>query len=518
MTMRIRGLAVLALLTGCTTGGGSSTEDTGFIPLPDTGPLPDVGPRTDAGPPPVDAGSPCPPGVTLCPDRCTNLLIDPMNCGGCGTVCAAGEVCLDGTCLTECMDPRVRCPVRPEGGGDPMLVCVDPQTDGNHCGTCGTRCGGGSTCTMGRCACPMGMRSCTGRCVDPATDVDHCGFCGNDCGAGGVCTGGRCTTCGTGRTDCSGLCADLMTDATNCGMCARPCGFGETCMGGLCTCASPRTDCGSGCTDTRTDVRNCGMCGVSCGPGGVCRLGVCECALGLTMCGASCRDTMNDRLHCGMCDNACPMGEFCIMGACTDAPPTRYMETRPTAAEVPFVDACAAMGATTHLPAADDSSTRVTLPFPFRYWATDLPSGAMINITSNGWIGMDGATSASLFGMVPSATTPNAVIAAHWNDGHTRTPGICVATVGTAPSRQWIVQWQDAYYCCGEPSPSRNTYQVVLHEGSGVIDLVYESIVAPELGAMGLEDQTGTMGINSCAPATECNPSTGLRVRYLPIP
>jgi len=206
------------------------------------------------------------------------------------------------------------------------------------------------------------------------------------------------------------------------------------------------------------------------------------------------------------------------MSACTTALPTRYMQTAPTAAMVPFINACTAAGHTEHLAGLDDSGALVPLPFAFRYWATNLAAGAMVNITTNGWIGMNGLAGASLSGTVPSTFTPNAVIAPHWTDGYTRGP-ICVATIGTAPSRQWVVEWNDTYYCCGDTGIVHNTYEVILSEGSNLIDLAYQTMTSARAATMGLEDQTGAMGINACPGGTgTCIPTAGQRVRFVPIP
>jgi hypothetical protein len=173
-----------------------------------------------------------------------------------------------------------------------------------------------------------------------------------------------------------------------------------------------------------------------------------------------------------------------------------------------------------HLGTTDDSSTLVPLGIPFRYWATDLPMGAMINISSNGFISMDGVASAAYSGVVvPSTTTPNAVIAAHWGDDYTRM-GLCVATVGTAPNRQWVVEWLDLAYCCDRSAAgAHNTFEIILNESSGIIDLAYDTMMGARPEAQGIENQTGMMGINSCPGGTgDCTPTAGQRVRFLPIP
>ena len=52
---------------------------------------------------------------------------------------------------------------------------------------------------------------------------------------------------------------------------------------------------------------------------------------------------------------------------------------------------------------------------------------------------------------------------------------------------------------------------------TGAIGLI--AVTAAETGTMGLEDQTGMMGINACpGGAGECTPTTGQRVRFVPIP
>lgn len=59
--------------------------------------------------------------------RCIgNFDTDEFACGGCGTVCAAGDQCCDGG-------------------------CIDPSTSSDHCGTCGNACATGETCSSGVC-------------------------------------------------------------------------------------------------------------------------------------------------------------------------------------------------------------------------------------------------------------------------------------------------------------------------------------------------------------------------------
>ncbi|MEZ4222246.1 MAG: hypothetical protein R3B13_15020 [Polyangiaceae bacterium] len=70
-----------------------------------------------------------------------NVNTDPNNCGGCGTACAANQVCSDGKCVTSCSSGHTTC------GGS----CVDLSNDSQHCGACGVDCLGGA-CSDGKCA------------------------------------------------------------------------------------------------------------------------------------------------------------------------------------------------------------------------------------------------------------------------------------------------------------------------------------------------------------------------------
>jgi hypothetical protein len=118
---------------------------------------------------------------------------------------------------------------------------------------------------------------------------------------------------------------------------------------------------------------------------------------------------------------------------------------------------------------------------------------------------------------MPSTATPNGVVAVHWGDGYTSANGICVATVGTAPNRQWVVEWNASYYCCS-PGPVL-TYEAIFNENSGIIDLVYQTMTTARSQYQGLEDPTGTMAIGGCGATTYmCLPVAGTRVRYTPTP
>jgi hypothetical protein len=87
---------------------------------------------------PTDGGT---SSVQSCSGVCANTTNDPLNCGGCGRACPAGDLCVAGACAVTCAAPATRC-----GNG-----CPNTSTDPNNCGGCDVRCQTGQTCTGGVC-------------------------------------------------------------------------------------------------------------------------------------------------------------------------------------------------------------------------------------------------------------------------------------------------------------------------------------------------------------------------------
>jgi hypothetical protein len=259
-------------------------------------------------------GVACAGGTTQCGNTCVDALTDHENCGECGKICSAGEVCSQGKCALECFGGSTQC----------GTFCVDVQNDPANCGACGTACKAGEVCAKGACGltCLGGASQCGNACVDLQNDPANCGKCGTQCKNGEVCSTGICAlSCGPGTQKCLGKCTATASDPKNCGACGVACAAGEACFAGKCgLCGPGKTQCGAACVDEQNDPKNCGACGKTCANNQVCWQGACaaSCGGGFTQCGQACFDTQNDPKNCGACGNACGIGGKCVAGACQE--------------------------------------------------------------------------------------------------------------------------------------------------------------------------------------------------------
>jgi hypothetical protein len=162
-------------------------------------------------------------------DGCeTSIDTDHDHCGSCTKACTSNQVCLAGSCVSNC-GSLTNC----------SGSCVDVLTDSQHCGSCTNPCTGGKTCQSGSCECSGGLTGCGATCVDTKTSKQNCGGCGNACvdPANGVaaCAAGQCVVaCFSGFTSCGGQCVDTATSTTHCGGCNKACKSGESCQNSLC--------------------------------------------------------------------------------------------------------------------------------------------------------------------------------------------------------------------------------------------------------------------------------------------
>ena len=154
-------------------------------------------------------------------------------------------------------------------------TCVDVQSDGQNCGTCGLACDTGTVCQAGTCVCAVGYVSCSGQCVQ--STPAHCGSSCAVCSDGQVCDNGQCSSsCSGGGVMCSDMSCSSNTDSGHCGSSCAVCPTGGACTNGTCGCTvAGQQNCSGTCLDTSSSTSNCGTCGHACGAGQTCDNGTC---------------------------------------------------------------------------------------------------------------------------------------------------------------------------------------------------------------------------------------------------
>lgn len=251
-------------------------------------------------------------GSLVCDGQCIWPQTDDQHCGSCGTMCPAGTLCEQGEC-------RLNCPL---GADDCAGTCTGVISDPDNCGGCGAGCAEGQFCDSGTCSDTCSGLLCPGEsgslCVHVQSDPDHCGACGSACPAGESCIDGACQlSCPMGRSACDGSCVDTDKSAAHCGDCGQACDSGTPCSSGQCGCAPGESLCDGECVDTQANAKHCGACDTPCADGLLCNLGACSDDCGnLKACDGACVDTNSSRQHCGSCDESCQSGQECRSGTC----------------------------------------------------------------------------------------------------------------------------------------------------------------------------------------------------------
>jgi len=354
----------------------------------------------------------------------------------------------------------------------------------------------------------------------------------------GVCGIGACTA---GFADCDGNatngCETPIDTISNCGSCGRVCAFTNgipACTAGACVLSgcSARNyrDCdanaSTGCErDINTDPTSCGGCGIICrshiGSATPCVGGACTptCNAGYGNCNGvandGCEASLGTNLNCGACGRACANGQVCRSGACVASTTVTYSRS---GVATSFVDVCTVAGSTHLLPSTDDAGAVVPLPFNFTYWGTPVTAGSRVNVSSNGFISLDGTVNGNLQGIIPDPAAPNGVIAAWWTDLVTSATGVCAATIGATPYRRFVVQWSSATYY-GNRTADLN-FEIVLHESTNLVEILYQRLVPLPAGyvpTVGLESISGVQGTTVCSTTgSNCTIASGAAYRFIP--
>jgi hypothetical protein len=143
----------------------------------------------------------------------------------------------------------------------------------------------------------------------------------------------------------------------------------------------------------------------------------------------------------------------------------------------------------------DDKIKQITLPFAVTLYGTSYTSAW---IDTNGLLELanPGSSAVNFNTQIPSSAKPNASIYAMWDDLIADSSStILTSTVGTAPNRQFIVEWRNLEYF--NDKNSRVSFEIILTEGSKSIKIVYgsesnTSIAHGSSALAGIENAAGT--------------------------
>jgi len=226
----------------------------------------------------VGAGCPC-SGDADCKDPKYGKCVGGV-CQACTTSpdsCPLGRFCLAGShdagpganevneCAPGCSSDEACIAVGPSAPYCDLArhQCVACRSDDDcgeeqRCSPSG-KCADKCTSDGGSCSKP-GEVCCSGICIDPDTEIGHCGTCNNACASGEQCCGGACT--------------NRLTDVDNCGECGVACSRTNgtpLCIAGACNwrCDPGYHHCldgqNTGCeTATSSNVAQCGGCTNDC--------------------------------------------------------------------------------------------------------------------------------------------------------------------------------------------------------------------------------------------------------------
>ncbi|NLJ14610.1 MAG: hypothetical protein GX372_05100, partial [Ignavibacteria bacterium] len=125
--------------------------------------------------------------------------------------------------------------------------------------------------------------------------------------------------------------------------------------------------------------------------------------------------------------------------------------------------------------AADDGMAVIYLPFAFRYDKKVYPANSQLRVSPNGWLGFPnyyfygGMHSGSIMSSNPLTYSSrfSDIIFLVTGDNYVRT-SLRYATLGTAPNRRFVVQWQG--FSPISYSSYQSNVQIILYEADGTTE------------------------------------------------
>ncbi len=148
--------------------------------------------------------------------------------------------------------------------------------------------------------------------------------------------------------------------------------------------------------------------------------------------------------------------------------------------------------------ATNDISSPISLGFDFEYYCNTFNS---VRVAEDGFISFSATSGNNSSSSIPSATTPDGMIAAVWENLKQRTassynPRISYQRLGTAPNRRFVVKYEDLVFYRLIGGSDRVYVQIVLYEGSNIIEIHNQRVDGSgDLATQGIESPNGQNGM-----------------------
>lgn len=143
-------------------------------------------------------------------------------------------------------------------------------------------------------------------------------------------------------------------------------------------------------------------------------------------------------------------------------------------------------------------STSISLGFNFDFYCN---SFSTVRIAEDGFISFNATAGDNSNNAIPSATTPNAIIAGVWENLKQRTgggynPRISYQRLGTAPNRRFVIKYEDLVFHRTISGSKDVNFQIILYEGTNVVEIHNQDIDgANDQATQGIESPNGQNGM-----------------------
>ena len=175
-------------------------------------------------------------------------------------------------------------------------------------------------------------------------------------------------------------------------------------------------------------------------------------------------------------------------------------------------------GTPTTLTLGDDVlSGAIALPFQFEFYCNKYNQ---IYISSNGFVTFDGSGGSDLSNdVIPSTNGNEDVIALMWDD--LISPTVDYFTVGTAPNRKFVIDYNATYHYGGSFATEPVVGQIVLHETTNEIDIICINCQGDASGTsatQGIENSDASFAIAVTGRNDADWTASTEKITFVPIP